>query len=273
MYSIILFGSTGMLGKYVYNYLLSKKYKITCINRNEYDVSIDNFEKLQNLLNSKVSGPTVIINCIGMIPHSGVVDDLVYFNVNSRFPKYLSIITKKTLFETQLIHITTDCVFSGHSGNYNEKSIKDELGIYGISKSFGENINATIIRTSIIGENDKGYSLLEWLRKNTNGKVNGYINHYWNGVTCLELAKIIHEIISNNIFTKKIKHFYSNIVSKHELLELINEIYNFNVDIILTADKERIDRTLNSLYTKERKNLREQILEMKNFRLKMKNEK
>jgi dTDP-4-dehydrorhamnose reductase len=271
MYSIILFGSTGMLGKYVYKYLLLNGYNIICINRNEYDASCDSFEKLYTLLCtiSKIHGPTVIINCIGQIPHSGAVDDLIYFNINSRFPKYLSLIAQRikynTQFNTHLIHITTDCVFSGQDGNYDEKSIKDEIGIYGMSKLFGENIDATIIRTSIIGENDKGYSLLEWLRKNSNGQVNGYINHYWNGVTCLELAKIIHETISNNIFRKEIKHFYSNIVSKHELLELINEIYNLNVNIKPCADKQMINRTLNSLYTKERKNLREQILEMKHF--------
>ena len=110
------------------------------------------------------------------------------------------------------------------------------MGIYGMSKSLGENLqNATVIRTSIIGETFNGRkntSLLEWVRSNKNGSVNGFTNHFWNGVTCLQLAKIIHEIITTNKYWIGIRHIYSpNVVSKYNLICIINEIYNLNINI------------------------------------------
>ena len=91
-----------------------------------------------------------------------------------------------------MIHVTTDCVFSGKDGNYNENSIHDETNDYGISKSLGELCDATIIRTSIIGEeiNNKR-SLLEWVRSNSGKEINGYENHFGMELLDLQLAYIL----------------------------------------------------------------------------------
>ena len=133
----------------------------------------------------------------------------------------------------KFIHITTDCVYDGSKGKYSENDIHTTKNIYGITKSLGEPEEATIIRTSIIGEeltNKK--SLIEWIKSNKNGEINGYINHYWNGVTCLTLANFIKNIIDNNNFWKGVKHVFSeDIVSKYDLCYYINEIYNLNIKI------------------------------------------
>ena len=86
--------------------------------------------------------------------------------------------------------------FTGKKGSYNEDDLHDEINDYGTSKSLGELCDATIIRTSIIGEELRNKrSLLEWVKSNAHGEINGYDNHYWNGVTCLQLSFFIKDII------------------------------------------------------------------------------
>ena len=245
--SIVLFGNNGMLGTYI-NKVLSNSFNITLIKRETYDVLKNSKEELEELF-KKFNSNSIIINCIGLIPQTKEIEHIKYLKINSIFPKVLSILCIKYNFK--MIHITTDCVFSGKKGLYNENDIKDELNIYGLSKAFGEDISATIIRTSIIGEQrNKNYlSLLEWLKSNSNKQVYGYINHYWNGLTCLQLAKIIEEIIIKKNFWNGVRHIYSNNISKYNLLKIINDVYNLNVDIIPLSHINTIDKTLTSIYT------------------------
>jgi dTDP-4-dehydrorhamnose reductase len=118
--------------------------------------------------------------------------------------------------ECNVIHITTDCVFSGRGGRYDENSLHDCLDDYGKSKSLGENQNLTIIRTSIIGEEKTNKkSLLEWVKSQKNNLIFGYTNHFWNGVTCLEMSKFIFTLIKEQNYWKGVQHVYSpDIVSK-----------------------------------------------------------
>ena len=132
-----------------------------------------------------------------------------------------------------MIHVTTDCVFSGKDGNYDENSLHDETNDYGTSKSLGELCKATIIRTSIIGEETiNKRSLLEWVRSNRGGEINGFTNHMWNGVTCLQLSKIIEKMIREKFYWEGVRHTFSpRSVSKYELVSLINEIYDLNIKV------------------------------------------
>lgn len=265
---IFLLGSTGMLGNYILKYL-STSNNIVCI---KCDAENDSFNDLKsnikNSLNHEQNSVKVIINCIGLIPQSGSNNDLKYIKINSIFPKYLDIISQE--LDIKLIHITTDCVFDGVLGDYNEDSIKNETGIYGMSKSLGENLqNATIIRTSIIGETANGRvnkSLLEWLKSNKSGTVNGFTNHYWNGITCLQLAKIIDNIITTNGYWNGVRHIHSpSVVSKYELICMLNEIYNLNINIIPIISNP-INKSLISKYTiLSIPELNIQIKEMYNF--------
>ena len=263
---VFLLGSSGMLGNYILKYLSN----IVCIKCNAEKDSFDDLKSnIKNSLNYR-SETKVIINCIGLIPQSGIIDELKYIKINSIFPKYLDIICHE--LDIKLIHITTDCVFDGVLGDYNENSIKNETGIYGISKSLGENLqHATIIRTSIIGETANGRvnkSLLEWLKSNKSGMVNGFTNHYWNGVTCLQLAKIIDNIITTNGYWNGIRHIHSpSVVSKYELICMLNEIYNLNINIVPVRSTP-INKSLISKYPLSQfaiNNIEIQIKEMYNF--------
>jgi dTDP-4-dehydrorhamnose reductase len=227
---ILLFGSTGMLGRYVFQ-VLKEKYNVICILRNDYNIENDDFTKLELQLNNILEKGDVIINCAGIIPQKYTNEYKKFIKINTLFPHKLNEISIKNSYK--FIHITTDCVFDGVKGNYYPIDIHSATDIYGISKSLGEPEEATIIRTSIIGEELTGKkSLIEWVKSNKNGNIKGYTNHMWNGVTCLELAKIIKNIIDNNIFWSGVRHIFSpNIVSKYELCCYINEIYKLNINI------------------------------------------
>ena len=245
---IILFGSTGMLGNYVYA-ILRKAYDVRCINRTEYDIAKDNVSVLNRIL-SDVESDDIIINCCGAIPQKNKLTDYkTYILVNTMFAHRLETIANHR--GAHFIHITTDCVFDGKSGNYNEQSEHTAQDIYGISKSLGEPESATVIRTSIIGEELSGKkSLLEWVISNRGGEINGYTNHYWNGVTCLTLANFIKSTIDTNNFWKGVQHVYSkNIVSKYNLCCYINEIYDLNIRVHQYEDKPEKNMTLSGAHT------------------------
>lgn len=259
---IILFGSTGMLGNYVHT-VLSRTYDIRCINRAQYDIIQDDVSVMNQVL-SDISSNDIIINCCGAIPQKNKLTDYkTYILVNTLFPHRLETIANQV--GAHFIHITTDCVFDGRTGNYNEHSEHNAQDVYGISKSLGEPSSATIIRTSIIGEEFTGKkSLLEWVISNRGKEINGYTNHYWNGVTCLTLANFIKSIIDTNNFWKGVKHVYSkNIVSKYDLCCYINEIYELNIIINKYEDKIEKNMTLSGSY-KIDETIFEQIKTQKN---------
>lgn len=265
---LVIFGGNGMLGKYIYTYFKQQNnLQVISLKRSDYDVLHNNLDALDQLFKlHNLDSNTVVFNAIGAIPHQSITNNQYYYKINSVFPMLLSYICNK--YNTKLIHPTTDCVFSGNQGMYNEDSIHDSTDHYGISKSIGENIDACIIRTSIIGENTKGISLVEWIKQNQNGNINGYINHYWNGITCLQYAKILDYMITNNIYWKGVKHINSpNIISKANLLELINKQYNLNINIH-KIESNFCDRSLKSNYSNifNIPTLEQQITQMYNFR-------
>ena len=268
---IFIFGSNGMLGNYVNTYL-SEFYEILSLIRKDYDLSLLNIITLENfLITKKLEKDDIVINCAGVIPQSSKdrsINSRLYFTVNSMFPVILSQICDK--IGAKMIHITTDCVFSGKDGNYNENSVHDETNDYGMSKSLGELCKATIIRTSIIGEEENNKrSLLEWVKSNQGKEINGFINHHWNGVTCLELSKVIHKIIQNNLYWEGVRHIFSpKSVSKYELVSIINEVYNLNINIV-PFETEKVDKTITTIYDTNISfsipELKEQIIHIRNY--------
>lgn len=244
--TIILFGSTGMLGKYIFN-VLKTDYKVITIDRKEYDVVSDDFEKLEKIIDQY--DYDLIINCVGAIPQKYSTDKIrEYILINTIFPLKLSNLV--SLKNKKFIHITTDCVFDGKKGNYKENDEHTCSEIYGVTKSLGELYkNATIIRTSIIGEeNTSKVSLLEWVISNKNKTINGYNDHYWNGVTCFTLSKIIKEIITKGLYWNGIRHIFSpKTYTKYELCEIIDKIYKLNLTII-PVNTGPINKSLSSIY-------------------------
>lgn len=260
---IILLGSNGMLGCYLRKYL-SDKYEILALTRDDIDLSTCECDII-SYLNEITNDGDVIINSAGVIKQRDYnVKDMIM--VNGVLPHILNKL--KVLKNSEIIHITTDCVFSGKEGGYTENSLHDCLDDYGKSKSIGENKNNTNIRTSIIGEeNYNKKSLIEWVKSNSNKTISGYTNHLWNGVTCLELSMFIHKIISEKLFWNGTRHIHSsNTVSKYELLVMINEVYELNININRIETNENCFRNLNSIYDSFiSKDIYTQIKEQKNF--------
>lgn len=231
--NILVFGSTGMLGRYIFN-VLNQQHHVRCVNREQYDILRQTWKDLEKLLITlfQTCNYDVVVNCIGAIPQKyNKENNYEYIKINTLFPHKLNEYLKT--FNCKFIHITTDCVFDGQRGNYSEHDPHTEKGIYGTSKSLGEPHDATVIRTSIIGEEWYSHcSLLEWLIHNKNKEIKGFVDHYWNGVTCLTLSNIINEIITRHLYWNGVRHIFSpEVVSKHELCQMINEIYQLEINI------------------------------------------
>lgn len=254
---IFVFGSGGMLGSTLCSFLQSQKTNdilVIPLTRQDMDVSKASFETLSQTLITANEGD-VVVNCAGLIPqyaYGMCSSDDIFFAINSFFPQCLASFCN--IRKLHLIHISTDCVFSGNgTGAYLESSTADETNVYGRSKFLGEpNITATILRTSIIGEEKRQHkSLLDWARTQR-GKINGFANHRWNGVTCVTLSDIIHKIIKAGLWWKGVRHIFSpSTVSKYELLKYIATVYELKeseLDILPVQCSQAIDKSLASDY-------------------------
>lgn len=272
MNRVFVFGSNGMLGKYVSTYLKETltDYKVSSITRSEMDITKLSYDDLRRkFLFLGLSKGDVIVNCAGMIKQRNDSPDTDFIMVNSLFPHYLAQIGK--LHEAYVIHISTDCVFDGITGSYDENSKHNADDLYGKSKSLGEPIESCVIRTSIIGEelNNKR-SLLEWVKSNKGKTIFGFTNHYWNGVTCLQLAKIINKIISDGMYWYGVRHIFSpRTFSKYDLVGIISDIYKLKIKTTPKETTENCYRYLSSIHDEVNyfniPDLIEQIKELKEY--------
>jgi len=166
--------------------------------------------------------------------------------VNSIFPHKLSEYCVQN--NIKMIHITTDCVFSGKKGKYTEDSEHDCLDNYGKSKSLGETKSCMTIRTSIIGEEvHSNSSLVEWVKSMKNKEINGFTNHLWNGVTTRQYGKICKKIIEQGLYENSLFHVHSNDINKMELVSIINKVYDLNISIIPMETNISCDRRLRTI--------------------------
>ncbi|MFX0049310.1 MAG: dTDP-4-dehydrorhamnose reductase family protein [Candidatus Hermodarchaeota archaeon] len=233
---ILIFGSTGMAGHVITRYLKSiNKYEIfdaalNKLHNKTIEINIEDKESVINLLR-KIK-PDIVINCIGILIKESSEKPALAIYINSFFPHLLAELGVELDFK--LIHLSTDCVFSGKRGGYSEDDLKDGEDHYAKTKALGEVINNKDLtfRTSIIGPEIKknGTGLFHWFMTQK-GSINGFTNVYWTGVTTLELAKVIDKAIDQDL--SSLYHLVpSKNISKYELLKLINEIWNRNVEIL-----------------------------------------
>jgi dTDP-4-dehydrorhamnose reductase len=152
-----------------------------------------------------------------------------------------------------LLHISTDCVFSGKKGNYKEADPSDAEDTYGKTKYLGEvkDEGALTLRTSIIGrELTSSNGLLEWFIGNRGGQVQGWTNAIFSGFPTLHFSRIIADIITNHPDLSGLYNVSSEPLSKYALLSLINKAFGLNI-VIKESPEPREDRSLDS--TKFRK--------------------
>lgn len=266
---IYVLGTTGMLGKYISKYL-KESFDVINVDRNIIDAAhIDEEELYGKFLMFGLKPEDIVINCMGTIkPRVDELGDLNAILVNAVFPRILANVALR--FGSRLIHPTTDCVYSGLKGAYIETDPYDVNDVYGMSKAMGEPKNCTIIRTSIIGEEvgKKKRSLVEWVKSSEGQEIKGFNNHFWNGVTCLQFAKICERIINEKLFWMGTRHIFSNILTKKELVETINDIYGLNITVMGANTPIKCDRTLLTIVKKPEflnPTLDIQIKEMKDF--------
>jgi dTDP-4-dehydrorhamnose reductase len=189
--------------------------------------------------------PDVVINCIGVTKHVPEVGDPVaVIGINSLLPHRLANLCR--LSGARLIHVSTDCVFSGNSGNYFESSLPDAVDLYGRSKILGEvtDDGALTLRTSTIGhENGTRHGLLEWFLSQQ--KCRGYTGAHFSGLPSIIFAAIVRDYVIPNPSLSGLYHVGGPPINKYALLRLIAKIYRKNTTIIPDASFS-IDRTLNS---------------------------
>ena len=235
--NIVILGSRGMLGQMVQKYFSANNFNVKLLgDRFDEDNHHEFIDKLNCLPDS------IIVNCIGKIKQK-TIDAKELFLSNTILPLELARSLKN---QHILIHPSTDCVFDGlKQGLYNYDHQHTANDVYGWSKSLGESAvlsraNTIIFRVSIIGTDeysDKG--LLAWFLSNpAKSKINGYINHFWNGITTLEWCNTLHDLIKSKV---KFKNAVENriiqvgtreVYSKYEILKIFQETYNTDFFII-----------------------------------------
>lgn len=176
--------------------------------------------------------PDIVINCIGLIKQLDISNSYEpTIQLNSLFPHQVNTYCKKRLIK--FIHISTDCVFSGKTGNYSETDFADANDLYGRSKYLGEVTydNALTLRTSIVGhELEASISLIDWFLSQKE-MVKGYSNVMYSGLTTLELSNVILNIVSNHPDLEGLYQVASNPISKNHLLQLVKTTYKHDVSI------------------------------------------
>jgi len=277
---VVVLGKNGMLGHMVMSYL-EKQEGVEVFGTDR--VNFDSVQFCANGAAGIVGGRNqsalpilknadYVINCIGVIkPCIDESDPCSVTNAvvtNSLFPRYMANYCEK--HETNFIHITTDCVYSGDTNHKpDEATAHNATDVYGKSKSLGEPDNCMVLRTSIIGpEKNNNRSLLEWVLAQK-GDVLGFFNHYWNGMTTLELSRSIYNIMIWGLYEQSLNHIFSDInINKLALLNLINDVYELGLNVIphSTAVVSRSLNTYGGLNTQlQISSLEDQLRELKEW--------
>ena len=263
---ILVLGATGMLGNIICRYFHDSGIETWGTMRNEkartyfpdslqnhllanvdvinHDQLIDVFERIR---------PDFVINCIGIIKQvASAKDPLVALPINSLLPHRLARLCH--LIKARLIHISTDCVFSGNKGCYTESDSADAEDLYGMSKYLGEIHNlqhVVTLRTSIIGhELNSNYGLVEWFLSQ-NKPIKGYQRAIFSGLPTIEFARVIKDYVFTNEELFGLYQVAAKPINKYDLLKLIAETYG--KEITIEPDQQlAIDRSLSGkLFTEK----------------------
>lgn len=244
----LILGCNGMAGHTVTLYLKERGYDVAGFARNNCEFvktitgnAFDSELLKQIIINGKYDS---VVNCIGILNQYAEQNksDAVY--INAFLPHMLENLTKDT--KTQVIHLSTDCVFSGKSGQYRENAFRDGETFYDRSKALGEleNKKDLTIRTSIIGPDlsERGIGLLNWFMQQKES-VQGYTKAIWTGLTTLQLAKVI-ELTSKKKISGLLNVVPDKSINKYELLCLVKRYMRTDNIRIVKSDKIVIDKSL-----------------------------
>ena len=197
------------------------------------------------------SRPEVVINCVGLVKQLASADDpLEAIPINALLPHRLARLCE--LAQARLVHVSTDCVFSGCKGMYRESDMPDAEDLYGRSKLLGEvsDRHAITLRTSIIGhELGRDHGLVGWFLSQQ-GRIKGYTEAIFSGLPTFELARVVRDHVIPNIDLHGLYHVAAEPISKHDLLQMVNRIYGKALQIE-PDDRVKINRSLDASRFKE----------------------
>jgi dTDP-4-dehydrorhamnose reductase len=250
---VLVLGASGMIGRTMFRVLSqesgwdvsgsirSKGYEGAALGKVFADIDLINSDHLIKLFNK--AKPDIVVNCAGLTKHVPEGNDPIpALNMNALLPHRLA--AQCAIAGARLIHISTDCVFSGKSGNYQENDETDALDVYGKTKALGEvtSEKSITLRTSTIGhEYGTSWGLLEWFLAQKECK--GFKHAIFSGLPTVELARVVRDIVIPNSSLTGLYNVGAKPIDKFSLLNLIAKVYQKNTKIEI-EDKFRIDRSL-----------------------------
>lgn len=245
---ILVLGATGMAGHTIALYLSEVGHQVTAFGRrglrsfNNIIGDATDFPFLRSVIQK--GNFDAVINAIGILNTDAENNKPLAVLLNSYLPHFLSQITENT--NTKIVHMSTDCVFSGKNGAYDELSPRDGETFYDRSKALGEIVNTKDLtfRNSIIGPDleENGVGLFNWFMAQ-DGKIKGYTEAIWTGVTTLTLAKAMEEALKQNV--TGLYHLVNNErISKYDLLLLFNKHLKARKIDIEPCDAVKVDKSL-----------------------------
>jgi dTDP-4-dehydrorhamnose reductase len=257
---VLVLGASGMLGNAVFRFLAeSENISVTGTVRSGgsvrlfkpdlqkhlvLGVDVERDEVLARLFDQVK--PEVVINSVGLVKQLADADDpLSALPINALLPHRLARLCQTA--NARLIHISTDCVFSGSKGMYREEDFPDANDLYGRSKYLGEvdYPHAITLRTSIIGHELNGaHSLVGWFLSQT-GAAKGFRCAVFSGLPTVELARVIRDYVMPRPELHGRYHVSAEPVNKFDLLRLLAQIYQKEIEIT-PDDRLVIDRSLDS---------------------------
>lgn len=244
----LVLGCNGMAGHTISLYLKEQGYEVDGFARKEslfVNTIVGDARDTELLRNTIENGNyRAVVNCIGVLNKFAENDHEAAVYLNSYLPQLLAKITKNS--EIQIIHISTDCVFSGSRGGYVESDYPDGELFYDRSKALGEIVNKKDVtfRMSIVGpDTDKdGIGLINWFMQQKE-RVKGYKNAMWTGQTSLQLAKTVE-----NAAIQKVHGLYNMVpeekISKYDMLVLFNKYLRRDEIEIVPEENFKIDKSL-----------------------------
>ena len=253
MTKVLILGSTGMLGSAVLRQANLHGLDVLEASRTR-GLRFDAFElQTRELIHAgDLSAGDYIVNCVGLtkshIEEGSMDSHSKAVRLNVDFPISLAVAAQSE--GVKVLQVATDCVFSGVAGSYSETATHDPWDVYGKTKSLGEVPSPAVmhLRCSLIGPEVGRKSLFfEWIRQQpSRASIQGYANHYWNGLTSDVFGKIVAGIVSKGLFTAGVQHLVPRgKVSKNDLVRLVLEgLGRGDVEVSTIDAVQRVDRTL-----------------------------
>jgi dTDP-4-dehydrorhamnose reductase len=262
---VLIFGVTGMLGNAMFR-VLSESTNLTVYgtarsigacqhfasNLSRWIISGIDVENSDSLVRAFATArPDVVVNCVGLVKQLADANDpLQAFPINTLLPHRLAALCQAA--SARLVHISTDCVFSGAKGNYLETDFPDAYDLYGRSKLLGEvdYPHAITLRTSIIGHELSGSrSLVNWFLAQQ-GRAKGFTRAIFSGLPTVELATVVRDVVLPRKELHGLYHVSAKPINKFELLQMLAQAYGKNIEIN-PSEELVINRSLNSDRFKE----------------------